>query len=109
MTDCLLQNRLVQALEFSDILLGKENLSLKFKDTLMLCSSGNLRKFAKGSEAHIELILRKMKIYAELGRKSELDALVQSGLIDAYNETQLCTTILKTRDKLYADYFSNKT
>ena len=77
--------------------------------SLILCSSGNLRKFAKGSEAHIELILRKMKIYAELGRKSELDALVQSGLIDAYNETQLCTTILKTRDKLYADYFSNKT
>ena len=90
MTDCLLQNRMVQALEFANIL------------------QGVLRKFVKGSPAHVELIQRIMRILSELGRKSELDTLVQTALVDTYNNTELCTNILKTRDKLYTEYFDNK-
>ena len=87
MTDCLLQNRLCQALEFADIL------------------HGIVKKFAKSSPAHVELVQRIMKIQAELGNKSELDITAQSGLVDFYNDTELCTQILRTRDILYSEYF----
>ena len=87
MTDCLLQNRLCQALEFAEIL------------------HGIVKKFAKSSPAHVELVQRIMKIQAELGNKSELDITAQSGLVDFYNDTELCTQILRTRDILYSEYF----
>ena len=87
MKDCLLQNSLVQAIEFGEILLGV------------------LKKFAKATPAHVELIQRTMRIHAEMGNKKELDNIVQSGLVDNYNDTSLCTKILKTRDNLYSEYF----
>ena len=86
MTDCLLQNSLVQAVEFGEILLGV------------------IKKIAKATPAHVELVERIMRIHAEMGNKKDLDHLVQSGLVDSYNDTSLCTKILKTRDTLYSEY-----
>ena len=90
MTDCLLQNKLTEALEFGEILLVV------------------LKKFAKGTPAHIELLLRIMRIQAERGKKNEIDLLVQGGLVDAYNNTELCTKLLKVRDKLNLEYFDRE-
>merc|ERR1719347_374179 len=83
LTDCILQNRLRQGLEFAQILLSVS------------------RRLAKGSAAQVELVIRMMRLQAELGLKEELDEVVQSGLIDAYTSTELCTDILKYRDKMY--------
>ena len=33
--------------------------------------------------------------------KEELDEVVQNGLVDAYTSTELCTDILKNRDKMF--------
>ena len=61
LTDCLLQNNLKQALEFSDILLGV------------------VKKFAKGSPAHVELMERIMTIHAVMGDKQKLDKIILLG------------------------------
>ena len=90
LTDCILQNKLTEALEFGEILMNV------------------LRKFAKGSPAHVELLLRIMKIQAELRQKNEIDLMVQGGLVDAYNNTELCKKILQARDKLNLEYFDSK-
>jgi len=86
-TDCILQNRLQEALEFADILLGVT------------------RRLAKGSTAQVDLIIRMMRLQAEIGSKESLDQLVQSGLVDAYTNTVHCTQILKFRDKMYETFF----
>ena len=90
LTDCLLQNSLKQALEYSDILLSV------------------IKKFAKGSPAHIELIERIMTIHAEMGEQKEFDKLVQCSLVDLYDNTNSCVQILKLRDSLYETYFSRQ-
>jgi len=89
-TDCILQNRLTEALEFAQIILGVS------------------RKMARGSSAQVELVIRMMRLLAELGSKKELDDLVQSGLVDVYSETDLCTEILKHRDKMYVEFFMKR-
>ena len=81
-TDSIRQNRLHQALEFGNIVLAV------------------VRRFAPGSSAQLELMMRLMRIQAELGRREELDKLVQTGLVDLYTNTQHCTQILTLRDKL---------
>ena len=83
LTDCILQNRLRQGLEFAQILLSVS------------------RRLAKGSPAQVELVIRMMRLLAELGMKEELDEVVQNGLVDAYTSTELCTDILKYRDKMF--------
>jgi len=89
-TDCILQNRLTEALEFAQIILGVS------------------RKMARGSSAQVELVIRMMRLLAELGSKKELDDLVQSGLVDVYSETDLCTEILKHRDKMYVEFIMKR-
>lgn len=87
LTDCLLQNSLKQALDYSDILYGV------------------VQKFAKGSPAHLELVERIMTIHAVMGNQHKLDEIVQTSLAALYNNTDSCTYILEARDKLYESYF----
>ena len=82
-TDSIMQNRLHQAVEFGNIVLPV------------------VRRFALGSPAQLELVMRLMRIEAELGRLGELDRLVQAGLVDLYTNTEHCTKILTLRDTLY--------
>ena len=87
MKDTIMQNRLAQAVEFGDILLGV------------------VRRFARGSPAQAELVHRLMRLQAELGRRDLVDRLLQAGLVDVYTDTELCTRLLVTRDNIYKEYF----
>ena len=84
-TDSIMQNRLHQALEFGNIVLSV------------------VRRLAPGSSAQLELMMRLMRIQAELGKLEDLDRMVQAGLVDLYTSTEHCTQILRLRDKLTVD------
>ena len=88
MTDSIMQSRLHQAVEYGDILLSV------------------VRRFALGSVAQMELVVRLMRLSGELGRREKVDKLVQAGLVDLYTKTDLCTEILLARDYIYKEYFA---
>ena len=65
-----------------------------------------VRRFALGSVAQMELVVRLMRLSGELGRREKVDKLVQAGLVDLYTKTDLCTEILLARDYIYKEYFA---
>ena len=76
LTDCIVQNKLKEGLEFGNLLLEVS------------------RRLAKGSPSHIELVLRLMRLQAELGLKKDLEKLAKDGLSDAYGDIKLRSQIL---------------
>ena len=52
---------------------------------------------ARGSVAQVELVLRMMRLQAELGLKKDMERLAKRGLADAHSDAELCSKIFQFR------------
>ena len=89
-TDCILQNRLKEGLEFAQIMFEVS------------------RRLVRRSPAQVELVLRMMRLQAELRLKEDLEELVEKGLSDAHGDVLLCSQILLYKKLIMNDMFTQK-
>ena len=54
-------------------------------------------RMARGSVAQVELVLRMMRLQAELGLKKDMERLAKRGLSDAHSDAELCSKIFQFR------------
>ena len=77
LTDCIRDSRLQEGLDIAHTMLD-------------VCS-----RLARGSPAQVELVMRMMRLQAELGMSENMHKLVKKGLSDAYGDMKLCLQILQ--------------
>ena len=79
LTDYIIDNKLEEALGIGYVMLE-------------VCG-----RMARGSVAQVDLVLRMMRLQAELGLKKDMERLAKRGLSDAHSDSELCSKIVQFR------------